>query len=152
MKIKEHILKTVTLALAIWLVGTGYAGVDSRPLHYAGDVDAGRSAAERAPARAATGGTAFAAGTTSECAAMALEATVLQAQYEMRSLAKDVPLSNDAALARAMDSDSELAGRIESVFARSGLVNSEFTADAGCEVTVRLPVSRLKELSGRRFQ
>ena len=83
---------------------------------------------------------------------LARDAAIVKAQYEMLSMVKGVTLEGGITVARAMETDSTLQTRIMQTIRGAEIVKSEFTADNGCVVTLRLPKSRLESMMGVRFE
>jgi len=71
--------------------------------------------------------------------ALARDAAIVKAQYELLSMIKGVRLEGGVTVDRAMESDSELAARVDDTIRGAQILKSEFTADNGCVVTMRLP-------------
>ncbi|HXT01647.1 MAG TPA: hypothetical protein VN915_13315 [Elusimicrobiota bacterium] len=84
--------------------------------------------------------------------ALARDAAIAKAQYEMLSMVKGVTLEGGITVDRAMESDSTLQTRVMESIRGAEIVKSEFTADNGCVVTLRLPKSRLERMMGVRFE
>lgn len=84
--------------------------------------------------------------------ALARDAAIAKAQYEMLSMVKGVTLEGGVTVDRAMESDSSLEARVLDTIRGAEIVKSEFTADNGCVVTLRLPKSRLEKMMGVRFE
>jgi hypothetical protein len=84
--------------------------------------------------------------------ALARDAAIVKAQYEMLSMVKGVMLEGGITVDRAMEKDSSLETRIKQTISGAEIVKSEFTADNGCVVTLRLPKSRLERMMGARFE
>ena len=84
--------------------------------------------------------------------ALARDAAIVKAQYEMLSLVKGVQLEGGITVDRAMETDSSLETKILASIRGAEIVKSEFTADNGCVVTLRLPKSRLEKMMGVRFE
>ena len=76
------------------------------------------------------------------------DAAIIKAQYELLSLVKGVEIEGGMTIARAIEKDSDLRSRVHATIRGAELLKSEFTADNGCVVTMRLPKRRLKELMG----
>ena len=83
--------------------------------------------------------------------ALARDAAIVKAQYELLSLVKGVSLEGGVTVARALETDSELSARVAAAVAGAEIRKTEFTSDNGCVVTMRLPRKRLAELMGVRF-
>ena len=84
--------------------------------------------------------------------ALSRDAAIVKAQYEMLSMVKGVQLTGGITVARSIETNSDLETHIKQVIAGAEIVKSEFTADNGCVVTLRLKKSRLEELMGAKFK
>lgn len=84
--------------------------------------------------------------------ALARDAAIVKAQYELLSMVKGVELEGGVTVGRAIEKDSVLAARVKATVAGAEVLKSEFTADSGCVVTMRLPKHRLEEMMGVRFR
>jgi hypothetical protein len=84
--------------------------------------------------------------------ALARDAAIVKAQYELLSMVKGVTLEGGITVDRAMETDSTLETKIQETIRGAEIVKSEFTADNGCVVTLRLPKSRLEKMMGVRFE
>ncbi|MDX6769341.1 MAG: hypothetical protein SF051_07400 [Elusimicrobiota bacterium] len=84
--------------------------------------------------------------------ALARDAAIAKAQYELLSLVKGVTLEGGVSVERAIETDSVLATRLRETLRGAEVLKSEFTADNGCVVTMRLPKDRLRRMMGVRFQ
>ncbi|MEK7233272.1 MAG: hypothetical protein AAB268_05620 [Elusimicrobiota bacterium] len=84
--------------------------------------------------------------------ALARDAAIVKAQYEMLSMVKGVELEGGITVQRAIETDSSLETKINAVIKGAEILKSEFTADNGCVVTLRLPKKRLEEMMGVRFK
>jgi hypothetical protein len=84
--------------------------------------------------------------------ALARDAAIAKAQYEMLSMVKGVQLEGGITVDRAMETDSSLETKVLATIRGAEIVKSEFTADNGCVVTIRLPKSRLEKMMGVRFE
>ncbi len=84
--------------------------------------------------------------------ALARDAAIVKAQYEMLAMVRGVELEGGIAVDRAMESDSTLETRLKETIRGAEILKSEFTADNGCGVTLRLPKHRLEELMGVNFR
>ncbi len=78
--------------------------------------------------------------------AMSRNAAIVQAQYEMLTVIKGVTLTGGITVARAMETDSLLASKINAEIKGAEIVKAEWTADDGCVVTLKLPKKRLKAM------
>ncbi|MBI5239409.1 MAG: hypothetical protein HY926_02975 [Elusimicrobia bacterium] len=80
--------------------------------------------------------------------ALARDAAIVKAQYEMLSMLKGVRLEGGVTVDRALEVDSKLEARVMETIKGAEIYKSEFTADNGCVVTLRLPKSKLGQLFG----
>ena len=84
--------------------------------------------------------------------ALARDAAIVKAQYEMLSMVKGVELEGGVTVDRALETDSSLEARLKETIRGAEILKSEFTADNGCVVTLRLSKNRLEKLMSVRFQ
>lgn len=84
--------------------------------------------------------------------ALARDAAIVKAQYEMLSMVKGVNLEGGITVARAMETDSTLEAKLKETIRGAEIYKSEFTADNGCVVTLRIPKKRLEEMMGVKFR
>lgn len=84
--------------------------------------------------------------------ALARDAAIVKAQYELLAMVKGVELDGGLTVDRAMETDSSLETRLKETIRGAEILKSEFTADNGCVVTLRLPKKRLQEMMGVRFR
>lgn len=80
--------------------------------------------------------------------ALARDAAIVQAQYELLSLIKGVELDGGYKISRAIEVDSALETKVNAAVRGAEVLKSEFTTDGGCVVTLRLPKRRLGEQTG----
>jgi hypothetical protein len=90
--------------------------------------------------------------TVTQRKALARDAAIVKAQYELLSLVKGVTLEGGVTVSRAIETDSALAARVHDSIVGAEVLKSEFTEDHGCVVTLRLPRARLEEMMGVRLQ
>ncbi|UPT75543.1 MAG: hypothetical protein M0D55_07665 [Elusimicrobiota bacterium] len=83
---------------------------------------------------------------------LARDAAIVKAQYELLAMVKGVELEGGYTIERAIEEDSNLESRVHASIQGAEILKSEFTADNGCVVTMRLPKSRLKEMMGVAFK
>lgn len=83
--------------------------------------------------------------------ALARDAGIAKAQYEMLSMVKGVTLEGGITVDRAIEKDSVLEAKLKETIRGAEVMKTEFTADNGCVVTIRLPKSRLEKLMGVKF-
>lgn len=72
-------------------------------------------------------------------------ASIVNGQYNLLAFVKGVQLEGGITVAKALETDSVLATRINSVIKGAQVVRSEWTGDDGCVVALRLPKAALKE-------
>lgn len=84
--------------------------------------------------------------------ALARDAAIAKAQFEMLSMVKGVNLEGGITVQRAIETDSTLEARIQDMIKGAEIVKSEFTADNGCVATIRLPKKRLETMMGVKFK
>ncbi len=84
--------------------------------------------------------------------ALARDAAIVKAQYELMSMVKGVRLEGGITVERALESDSTLSARVSDTIRGAEIHKSEFTADNGCVVTLRLPKTALEKSLGSRLQ
>jgi hypothetical protein len=84
--------------------------------------------------------------------ALARDAAIVKAQYEMLSMVKGVTLKGGVKVERAMETDSSLEATVLDAIRGAEIVKSEFTADNGCVVTLKLPRARLAKLMKVEFE
>lgn len=144
--------KTSLTCLALALLA-GCGGVRSRV--HGGSVD---KVIDQRPDRGRTfeaigiGASDPALSTDTQRKALARDAAVVKAQYEMLSMIKGVNLKGGIRVERAMETDSSLETSIMEAIRGAEIVKSEFTSDNGCVVTLRLPRSRIERLMNTRFE
>jgi hypothetical protein len=73
-------------------------------------------------------------------------AAIVNAQYNLLSMVKGVELEGGITVEKAIETDSLLATKIDAVIKGAQVVRTEWTADDGCVVILKLPKSMLKEL------
>ena len=72
-------------------------------------------------------------------------AAIVNAQYNMLSIVKGVKLEGGITVEKAMETDSGIATNVDSVIKGAIPVRTEWTADDGCVVILRLSKKSLKE-------
>jgi len=73
-------------------------------------------------------------------------AAIVNAQYNMLSIIKGVQLEGGITVEKAIETDSILATKIDATIKGAQVVRSEWTADDGCVVVLRLSKSALKDM------
>jgi hypothetical protein len=89
--------------------------------------------------------------TATQRKALARDAAIVKAQYELLSMVKGVTLEGGVTVERAMEADSALAARVHDMIKGAEVIKSEFTNDNGCVVTIRLPKKRMEKMMGVQF-
>ena len=84
--------------------------------------------------------------------ALARDAAIVKAQYEMLSMVKGVRLEGGVTVQNALEKDSILTAKVMDLIKGAEILKSEFTSDNGCVVTLRLSKDRLERLMGVKFQ
>ncbi len=84
--------------------------------------------------------------------ALARDAAIVKAQYEMLSMIKGVTLEGGITVRQAMETDSNLETNIKEIVMGAEIVKSEFASDNGCVVTLRLSKSRLEKMMGVKLK
>jgi hypothetical protein len=84
--------------------------------------------------------------------ALARDAAIVKAQYEMLSMIKGVTLKGGVKVERALETDSVLEASMLEAIRGAEIVKSEFTSDNGCVVTMRIPRTRLEKLMKVQFE
>lgn len=72
-------------------------------------------------------------------------ASIVNGQYNMLAFIKGVSLEGGITVEKAIETDSVLATKIDSVIKGAQVVRTEWTSDDGCVVVLRLPKKTLKE-------
>ncbi|MBI5744266.1 MAG: hypothetical protein HY952_06935 [Elusimicrobia bacterium] len=72
-------------------------------------------------------------------------ASIVNAQYNMLSFIKGVNLEGGITVEKALETDSVLATKIDSVIKGAQVVRTEWTSDDGCVVVLRLAKKSLKD-------
>lgn len=73
-------------------------------------------------------------------------AAIVNAQYNMLSLIKGVTLEGGITVEKAIETDSNITTNINAAIKSAQVVRSEWTADDGCVVVLRLSKKALKEM------
>jgi len=74
------------------------------------------------------------------------DSSIVNAQYNMLSLIKGVQLEGGITVEKAIETDSQLTTKIDAVIKGAQVVRTEWTADDGCVVILRLPKKTLKDM------
>src|SRR3989339_1156994 len=73
-------------------------------------------------------------------------ASIVNAQYNMLSIIKGVKLEGGITVEKAIETDSVLATSIDATIKGAQVVRSEWTADDGCVIIIRLGKKSLKDM------
>ncbi|HVE13300.1 MAG TPA: hypothetical protein VNI01_07900 [Elusimicrobiota bacterium] len=84
--------------------------------------------------------------------ALARDAAIVKAQYEMLSMVKGVEIEGGVTVERALEKDSTLEARLKEVIRGAEILKTEFTSDHGAVVTMRLPKKRLEQMMAVKFK
>lgn len=84
--------------------------------------------------------------------ALARDAAIVKAQYELLAMLGGVELEGGLTVDRALETNSKLEARLKETIRGAEVVKTEFTADNGCVVTLRLPKRRLERMMGLEFE
>ena len=76
---------------------------------------------------------------------LARDAAIVKAQYELLGMIKGVELRGGYKVSKALSVDSALETRVNESIRGARVLKSEFTADGGCVVTLRLPKRSLTD-------
>ncbi|HAM35181.1 MAG TPA: hypothetical protein DEB40_12910 [Elusimicrobia bacterium] len=83
--------------------------------------------------------------------ALARDAAIVKAQYELLSMVKGVTLEGGVTVSRALETDSALSAKVHDAIRGAEIRKTEFTSDNGCVATLRLSKKRLAQLIGNAF-
>ena len=89
---------------------------------------------------------------TTQRRATSRDSAIVSAQYNMLSLIKGVKLEGGITVEKAMETDSILATSIDATIKGAQVVRSEWTADDGCVIILRLSKKALKEMGLKMIQ
>ena len=73
-------------------------------------------------------------------------AAIVSAQYNMLSIIKGVKLEGGIAVSKAMEGDDSLTAKVNDAIKGAIVVRSEWTADDGCVVSLRISKKVLKDM------
>jgi len=77
--------------------------------------------------------------------ATARNAAIVNGQYNLLSIIKGVQLEGGVSVEKAIETDSILATKINSVIKGAQVVRTEWASDDGCVVSLRLPKAALRD-------
>jgi hypothetical protein len=145
--------KNEAWVLAVTLAAAGCGGVHSRLTHSR----MVQNTIDERPVRSAfieaigIGASDPTLATDTQRKSLARDAAIVKAQYQLLSMVKGVELEGGVTIDRAMEKDSKLEARVKETIRGAEILKSEFTADNGCVVTLRLPKKRLERMMGVKF-
>lgn len=84
--------------------------------------------------------------------ALSRDAGILKAQYELLSMVKGVTIEGGITVSRAIEKDSTLEARLKDMIKGAEITKTEFMADDGAAVHVRIPKKRLEQMMGVKFK
>jgi hypothetical protein len=73
-------------------------------------------------------------------------AAIVNAQYNLLSLVKVVKLEGGITVSKAMEQDSSLSAKVNDSIKGAVVIRSEWTADDGCVISLRLSKKTLKDM------
>lgn len=79
-------------------------------------------------------------------------AAIVMAQYEMLSIVKGINLEGGVTVQQAMETDSKISAAVNDYIKGAEVIQTEWTEDDGCVVTLRLERKRLEELVGKEIE
>ena len=79
-------------------------------------------------------------------------AAIVMAQYEMLSIVKGINLEGGVTVQQAMETDSKISAAVNDYIKGAEVIQTEWTEDDGCVVTLRLDKKRLEELVGKEIE
>jgi hypothetical protein len=150
-KLSRNLVPAAALGAVVLLAGCG--GVQSRV--HSGTLD---SVIDQDPAHGkyvtaiGIGGSDPDLPSDTQRKALARDAAIVKAQYEMLSMVKGVTLKGGVKVERAIETDSSLEASLLEAIRGAEIVKSEFTSDNGCVVTLRIPRARLEKMMKVQFE
>ncbi|MEW6087616.1 MAG: hypothetical protein AB1498_04870 [bacterium] len=79
-------------------------------------------------------------------------AAIALAQYEMVSIIKGLQVEGGITVSKAMETNSEISVKVNESVKGAEVVKTEWTADDGCVVTLRLSKKRLAQMLKMNFK
>lgn len=79
-------------------------------------------------------------------------AAVVAAQYQLVSMIKGVKIQGGVTIEKAIETDSKIKATVDDSIRGAEIIKSEWTADGGCVVTLRLDKEGLAEKLGVKFE
>ena len=73
-------------------------------------------------------------------------AAIAMAQFEMVTVVKGIQVEGGITVSQAMETDSEISTKVNQTVKGAEIVKTEWTADDGCVVTLRLSKKRLAQI------
>jgi len=139
--------------VALIILASGCTGVHSRVHNGAVDTTINQTPdAGRYLEAIGIGASDPALATDTQRKALARDAAIVKAQYEMLSMVKGVTLKGGVKVEQAIETNSTLEASMLEAIRGAEVVKSEFTADNGCVVTLKLPRARLAKLMKVEFE
>lgn len=78
-------------------------------------------------------------------------AAIVMAHYEMLSIVKGIKLVGGVTVEKAMETDSRILSVVDDSIKGTEIIQTEWTEDDGCVVTLRLDRKRFEEQIGEKF-
>jgi hypothetical protein len=79
-------------------------------------------------------------------------AAITMAQYEMVGIIKGLQIEGGITVSQAMEKDSKISALVNESVKGAEVIKSEWTADDGCVVTLRLSKKRLAQMTKMNFK
>ena len=89
---------------------------------------------------------------TTQRKATSRNAAIVAAQYDMLSLVKGLQVEGGVTIEKAMETDSRISTHVDDVIKAAQVVKTEWTADDGCVVTLRLSKKDIEEKMGVKIK
>jgi len=77
---------------------------------------------------------------------------IVMAHYEMLSIVKGIKLVGGVTVEKAMETDSRILSVVDDYIKGTEIIQTEWTEDDGCVVTLRLDRKRFEEQIGEKFE
>ncbi|MDD5258895.1 MAG: hypothetical protein PHD29_02905 [bacterium] len=79
-------------------------------------------------------------------------AAITMAQYEMVGIIKGLQIEGGITVSQAMEKDSSISALVNDSVKGAEVIKTEWTADDGCVVTLRLSKKRLAQMTRMKFK
>jgi hypothetical protein len=79
-------------------------------------------------------------------------AAIVMAQYEMVGIIKGLQIEGGITVSQAMEKDSKISALVNESVKGAEVVKTEWTADDGCIITLRLSKKRLAQMTKMNFK